>query len=187
MQDRGDGSGEHLGCGVGVDRYQLWPAAFVDGKFSVPDAVLEGLWREMERTGKHRSLFYNGLIDDVDGWIGWIKNPANYPVLVVDAVRKNIVAAGWLNNVGDGTALAHFCVFGLPRPEIGKVVLRYWSNVKILRVLVGFTPETNVGAVRFAEMIGFKRNGYIPRMCNMAYEGRCVGAIVTTYLTQEEA
>lgn len=187
MPDRRDGAGDHLGSGAGVERYQLWPAAFVDGAFSIPDVVLEGLWHEMERTGKTRDLFYNGLIRDAAGWLYWVKNPANYPVAVVDAVRNRISAVGWLNNAGDGAALAHFCVLGLPRPEMGRVVLRYWSNVKILRVLIGFTPESNVSAIKYAEKIGFKRSGYIPQMCNMAYEGRYEGAVVTTYLTQEEA
>ena len=169
------------------DRYVLWPAAFVDGVFSVPDETLASLWREIVATGKHRSLFYNGGVTDEVGWIDWIKSPANYPVLVVDSVAGNVVAVGWLNNTLDGAALVHFCVFGWPHPEIGRVVLRYWSSVGILKVLVGFTPETNIAAIKYAEKLGFKRSGYIPLMCNMAYEGRRVGAIVTTYITQQEA
>lgn len=167
------------------DRYALWPCAFVDGQFSVPDEVLVCLWREMEATGKHKGLFYNGGVTDEVGWIDWLKSPANYPVLVIDSRRNSIVAVGWLNNTLDGAALAHFCILGLPFPEIGKAVLGYWSSVGVLKVLVGFTPETNTMAIKYAEHIGFNRSGYIPQMCNMVYEGRRVGAVVTTYLTQE--
>jgi hypothetical protein len=187
VPDHGDRSGEHLGSGVGVERYQLWPGAFIDGVFSIPDEVLIGLWREMESTGKHRDLFYSGVVTTSADWVDWIKSPSNYPVFVVDTTRVKIVAIGWLNHVGDGCALAHFCILGMPRAEIGIVVLQYWSNVKVLEVLVGFTPETNRGAVRYAEKIGFKRTGYIPRMCNMVYDGRRVGAVITTYLMQKEA
>ena len=168
------------------DRYAIWPAAFVDGVFSVPDPVLISLWREIVAAGKHRHLFYNGLVTDEVGWIEWIKNPGNYPLLVVDSIRSRIVAVAWLNHAVDGVAAAHFCMIGLPRPKIGQVALRYWSSVKILHVLVGFTPETNTGAVKYAESIGFIQSGYIPKMCNMVYEGLRVGAIVTTYQMRKE-
>lgn len=168
------------------DRYVLWPAAFVGDQFSIPDEVLSSLWREMEEKGKNRNLFYNGNVTDVAGWVAWIKDSANYPILVVDISNHRIVCIAWLNNAVDGAALAHFCMLGLPRPEIGKAVLRYWSGIEILHVLVGFTPETNIGAVKYGEKLGFKRSGYIPKMCNMVYEGRRVGAIVTTYQTRKE-
>lgn len=168
------------------DRYALWPGAFIGGQFSIPDEVLASLWREMAATGKHRHLFYNGNVTDEAEWIAWIKDQANYPILAVDTSNHRIICIAWLNNAVDGAALAHFCMLGLPRPEIGKSVLRYWSKMGMLHVLVGFTPETNTGAVRYAEKIGFRRAGYIPAMCNMVYEGRRVGAIVTAYQTRQE-
>jgi hypothetical protein len=168
------------------DRYALWPAAFVDGAFSIPDEVLAGLWREMVATGRDKGLFYNGAVTDESGWIAWIKDPANYPVLVADTTRNRIVCVAWLNNAVDGAALVHFCMLGMPRPEIGKAVLRYWSRVSILHVLVGFTPDSNMAAVKYARSIGFVDAGYIPSMCNMIYKGRRVGAVVTTYLTKQK-
>ena len=167
------------------ERYQLWPAAFVEGQFSVPDECLVFLWREMERTGKQRDLFYNGGITTEEQWIAWIKAPENYPVLVVDSSSKKIVSIAWLNHAVDGAALVHFCMLGMPRPEIGKTVLRFWSGMGILSVIVGFTPETNTAAIKYAKRIGFVESGYIPSMCNMIYEGRRVGAVVTTYLTRQ--
>ena len=166
------------------ERYALWPAAFVDGVFSVPDELLSALWWEMVDKGKHRQLFYNGAIRDDAGWIGWVKDPDNYVVLVVDQRRVKVACVAWINHAVDGAALAHFCMLGLPRVEIGKTVLKYWSALPGIHVLVGFTPETNTGAVRYAKSIGFKESGLIPAMCNMVYEGRRVGAVVTAYLTR---
>ena len=168
------------------ERYVLWPGVFIGGAFSIPDEVLSSLWLEMVTTGKFRSLFYNGNVTDEAGWSAWIKSSANYPVLVVDTTNHRIVAVEWLNNAVDGAALAHFCILVFPRLEIGKAVLRYWSGISLLRVLIGFTPETNTGAVKYAEGIGFKRSGYIPEMCNMVYEGRRVGAVITTYQTRQK-
>ncbi len=168
------------------ERYQLWPCAFVDGVFSVPDEILRFLWRELEHTGKYRDLFYNGGVSTAEQWIAWIKDKDNYPVFAVDLVSMRIACIAWLNNAVDGAALIHFCMLGLPRPEIGETVLRYWSNIGVLSVIVGFTPETNMAAVKYAKRIGFTVSGYIPKMCNMVYEGRRVGAVVTTYLTHQK-
>jgi len=168
------------------EKYQLWPGAFVDGQFSITDAVLASLWREIVATGKHRHLFYSGTVTDESGWIAWVKDMSNYLLLVVDSTRHRVVCIAWLNNAVDGAALVHFCMLGLPRPEIGKSVLRYWSGLGLLHVLVGFTPETNTGAVKYAKRIGFIESGYIPLMCNMAYEGKRVGAVITTYRTGKQ-
>jgi hypothetical protein len=169
------------------ERYQLWPCAFVNGVFSVPDEILSFLWRELERTGKYRDLFYNGGVATEEQWIAWVKDAGNYPVLAVDLVSMKIAGIAWLNNAVDGAALIHFCMLGLPRPEIGETVLRYWSGMGALSVIVGFTPDTNMAAVKYAKRIGFTVSGYIPKMCNMIYEGRRVGAVVTTYLVKKEA
>jgi hypothetical protein len=168
------------------ERYQLWPAAFVGGQFSVPDEILRYLWRELVRTGKDTQLFYNGGVDDEGKWLSWIKATDNYPVLVIDTDVKKIVCIAWLNNAVDGAALAHFCMMGFPRPEIGETVLRYWSGTGALSVLVGFTPENYTAAIKYAKRIGFVESGYIPSMCNMVHEGRRVGAVVTTYLVNRE-
>lgn len=169
------------------EKYQLWPAAYVGGQFSVPDEILRFLWREMVRTGKDTALFYNGGVEDEGQWITWLKNPDNYPVLVIDTDTEKIVCIAWMNHAVDGAALVHFCMLGFPRPEIGETVLKYWSGMGALSVLVGFTPETYTAAIKYAKLIGFKESGYIPRMCNMVYEGRRVGAVITTYLVNREA
>jgi len=141
----------------------------------------------MVRTGKDESLFYNGGVRDEGEWLSWMKCPDNYPVLAIDTDSKKIVCIAWLNHAVDGAALVHFCMLGFPRPEIGKTVLRYWSATGALSVLVGFTPETFTAAIKYAKAIGFVESGHIPAMCNMVYEGRRVGAVVTTYLVKREA
>ena len=168
------------------DRYALWPGAFIDGLFSITDELLVSLWREMVTKGKVRRLFYNGNVTDEASWIAWIKSSGNYPLLVVDKFSQRVVCVTWINNVADGAALIHFCILGLPRPEIGKAVLRYWSDVDVLYVLVGFIPETNREAVKYAKRIGFKESGYVPSMCNMVYKGSRVGAVITTYQTRNK-
>ena len=169
-----------------TERYQLWPCAFVDGVFSVPDEILRFLWREMVRTGKDESLFYSGGVRDEGEWLSWVKSPDNYPVLAINTDSKKIVCIAWLNHAVDGAALVHFCMLGFPRPEVGKTILRYWSDIGALYVLVGFTPETFTAVIKYAKAIGFVESGYIPLMCNMAYKEERVGATITTYRTGKQ-
>ena len=189
VADHGNGDGDDLQCGGGVEgeRYKIWPLAKLpDGSYSVPDFVLLRIWDDIFADGRYKSLFYNGGVKTPFDWMAWIKSPANFPVLVVDTMQRKVVCIAWINNAVDGAAMAHFCMLGLPRVEIGKAVLQYWSGVDGLKVLVGFTPESNTGAVKYAKKIGFVESGYIPMMCNMVHEGRRVGAVVTTYLTHQE-
>lgn len=168
-------------------RYFLWPMAQVDGEWSIPDAVWAMVWKRMVESGRVQATFYNGYIRTFDDWLSWVKSPSNIVVLVADSTSKNISVVAWLNNVSEGAAQAHFCFLnGLPRPEIGKMVLSYWSVFPGLHVIIGLTPESHPEAVRYAGMIGFEIQGTIPSFCNLAYEGRRVGAVVSSYPTQRE-
>lgn len=169
------------------NRYYLWPMALVDGEWSIPDQVWAHVWGIMVKTGRAERLFYNGYIRTYDDWILWVKDRSNLVVLAVDSKSKKFACVAWLNNIAEGAAQAHFCfIESMPRPDIGKSVLAYWSGFPGLYVITGLTPESHPEAVRYAEMIGFAIQGTIPSFCNLAYEGRRVGAVVSSYPIQRE-
>jgi hypothetical protein len=163
------------------DRYVLWPIFMADTGWSVPDELLVKLWQQMVDEGRAASLFYDGRIKDEADWIAWLKDPRNYPVIVMDAREKKISCISWLNNMEMGAAQIHFCMYGHPHPGIGIKSLEYFSRFPGLRVIVGVTPEEYTTAIRYAKRIGFKEVGRIPNMLHMEYENRRMGAVVTYY------
>lgn len=170
-----------------MKKYVIWPVVQMDGgEWSVPDVVLEGVFKQMAEEGRFGTLFYTGYVKGLPDWMNWCHNPANLMQVVVDAGDKKIAAVTWLNNVKDGTAEAHFCMLGPPHPELGETVLAYWAALPNIAVIVGCTPENYTTAIKYAKRIGFKEAGMIPQALNMAYEGRRVGAVMTYYLTEKE-
>lgn len=169
------------------ERYFLWPMAQVDGEWSAPDEVWAQVWGIMVKTGRAERLFYNGYIRTYDDWLAWVKDRSNLVVLVVDSRSKKFACVAWLNNISEGAAQVHFCFLeSLPRPEIGKLVLSYWSGLPGIHVIIGLTPESHPTAVKYAEKMGFTIQGIIPSFCNLAYEGRRVGAVVSSYPIHQE-
>lgn len=181
MPDHGDRSGEHLGSGVGVDRFAIWPIAKIDGGWSAPDELLEKLWHKMVEEGRAAKLFYSGFVRNEYDWIDFLKDPLNIPVIVMDAREKKIASIAWLNNVKDGSAQVHFCMYGPPNPGVGIKAISYYSTFPGLHVIVGVTPEHYTTAIRYAKRIGFKEAGRVPNMLHMAYEGKRSGAVITYY------
>ncbi len=163
------------------ERYALWPIFRTDDGWTVPDALLVKLWEQMVREGRAAKLFYSGTVANEFEWIDWLKDPSNFPVIVMDSREKKIAAIAWLNNKNSGTAQIHFCMFGPPHPGVGEKVLRYFSSFPELHVIVGVTPEEYTTAIRYAKRIGFKAAGRIPNMLYMAYENRRMGAVITYY------
>lgn len=170
-----------------MSRFQIWPLAKMeDGKWSVPEGLLENIWIQMCREGRASRLFYTGHIRELADWLDWCYTPANLMQFVIDSRTKKFAAVTWLNNVRDGVAEAHFCMLGPPHPELGEAVLSYWSALPGVVTIVGCTPEHYTTAIKYAKRIGFKECGIIPNALRMAYENRRAGAVMTHYQTGKE-
>jgi len=167
-------------------KYAIWPMACIDGQWSIPDDILLGIWKQMVNSGKATKVFYNGTVRNADEWMAWTKSIGNYFVLVVNASEKKIAAVGWINAAHNGYGLAHFCVLGMPRPEMGSLAINYWKSLGYFNVLIGITPETYSGVLRFIEKIGFVRGCTIPYLCELVYEGKIVGGVIS-YFDMKEA
>lgn len=162
-------------------RYKIWPYAKdpETGEWSIPDTVMLGVWHEMVKDGRNKTVFYSGGMASPQEWMQWVQSEFNYPLLVIDTREKKIVFVAWFNSVVDRICFAHFCGIGKGtyRPEIVDLVMEYWSaftapdGSTYFRCILGMIPETNEKAIKLAERGGFVFIGTIPGICLLAHEG----------------
>jgi len=161
--------------------YQLWPIITQDGMCSVPDVVLHGVWKQMVAEGRApEHVFYGGWVNSPERFAEFVKLPGVLPVFVIDDEAKKIVFFAWLDGVQDGYASGHFCALGPIRRGAFAAVIDYWRSWGSIRVLIGITPETNEFALRLIRKMGFTSlGGVVPQFCNLATQGRIVGAVIS--------
>ena len=176
-----------------LGRFQVWPLVELDdGEKSIPDWWLSYVWEQMHEEGRDVQVFYTGGVKTTDDWLGFINNPHNFPVFVMDAKTKKPVMAAWLNNVGQGVAEGHFCALGKYRPGSGEMVINYWRSFtgddgnSFLRVIYGVTPEPYTTVFKLLHILGFEQLGTIPGLCFLAYEKKRVGGVISYLLLEEE-
>jgi hypothetical protein len=168
-------------------QYEVVPLFERAGGWSIPDAVLVAIWRDIVAENKVEPLFYAGGIDSPADFLRFIKSPALIVCVVVDRIRRHPVALGWLTNASGGSAFVHYCVLGPPRRAIGKALLNYWCQFRgpdgkpLFHVLLGITPETHTMALRVIRIMGFTSIGTIPDYCECAFEGGRRGAVISYY------
>lgn len=178
------------------DRYKLWVyAKNDDGTWSIPDAVMLGIWKQMVEEGRAKIVFYPGGIENEYDWMAWVKSPTNHPVIVVDTQEKKLVFVAWINSIAERICFAHFCGLGerTYHPEVGKLVMKYWSSFlhavdgePLFRAIFGLIPATNKKAVKLAEGVGFHFLGEIPGICNLVYKNMRVGGMFGYFIPQKE-
>ena len=167
--------------------YTIIPIINMADKCTVTDEFLLAIWQRMIDEGKARWVFYDGSITTGDEWLLFIKSPLNYTLTVMDdngAIRM----IAWLNCYENKSARVHYCNLGKYNRGVGKAVREYWSNLRdqdgnrLLKTLVGITPETNNLAVKMVKLLGFTVIGTIPHFCRMKYDGdRLVGGVISYY------
>ena len=166
-------------------RYQLWPfVRYEDDKYSIPDAMLAEIYRDLVESGRAGIVFYMGGIVTHKDFIDYLKDPKNHFVFVVDTETRKFVFMAWLNNIQGHTAYCHFSGLGdAPyRPETGRLVVDYWGSTGVPAVLVGVIPETNRAAIKLGMNLGFERAGTIPMLCGLNQEKTRVGGVILYYL-----
>jgi hypothetical protein len=168
--------------------YQVWPyAQLSDGEWSIPEDILAYTWSELYEHGKVEKVFWAGGVRSFSEFVKFLRLPENHPLFLVEETGGLPVAICWLNGVEGNHALAHFCVLGPFEVSMGHKVLEYWGSFKngngrkVVEVLLGFIPETNIPAIKTVQKIGFKVLGTIPKLCDLPFEHRQVGGTVVYY------
>ena len=169
-----------------MSNLQIYPYVHTGEGWSIADSVMAGIWFQLEQEGKVEHLFYDGAVKDVTDWLAHIKQPRVFPIVVADVEKHIPVHVCWLTDVADGIAWAHHAALGKYHRGVWETVIDYWSKFE-LRLLLGMTPETNERAVKFLRKIcKFQVVGVIPGLCNMAYENRRVGGVISYYQFAKE-
>lgn len=164
---------------------QCWPLVKWEGKWSIPYPVLQKVWEDMVESGAEKETFYDGWVKTFDDFVFYLQTPTNLVILVVDMDNKKIVAFGVLNNINNSVGYAHFSFTNGFIKGAGELVIKYWGDIlddkgdKIIRVLIGITPESYEKVHHIIQTWGFKIIGTIPNACPMYYKGRREGAVIS--------
>lgn len=169
-----------------LNNISVVPYVEINGQRTIPDDVVRKVFWKLKDDGTLKVVFYEGLVKSEDDLLKLLKNPHNYPCFVF--VNDDLRGLAWFNDLHDGYATAHFCVFkeswGRESLEMGKKVLDYWwsfpkGDGPLLDLLLGVTPSKYSHALRFVSQLGFKAIGEVPRILHDAYENKRVNAVLS--------
>ena len=136
---------------ITTDKYQLWPFVLLEnGTWSIPDKLLQQIWESITRREKNEIVFYDVPVKTFEEWGKFLKTPANHCTFVVDAERKEFCFMAWLNNIHGHVADGHFIGITPYKPAMGKLVLKYWSQMGLPLLIIGIMPAWNSIAIRMA-------------------------------------
>ena len=144
---------------------------FMFHKDRVPDLVLYEVWDRIVDSGTERVTFSGGEAADHHSFRDLVRKDCNE--MFLGFYEGVPMAVGWLNDVRDHSAKAHFTIFregwGRKRDELspGVKLARYFAasllRNGVLDVLIGYVPVRNRLAVHFMEKVGAQRVGVLPK------------------------
>lgn len=164
--------------------YQLWPfVKMPDGSHSIPDRMLYPVYDSIKTDGKLEMVFYDEPAISFDKFLGYMKDPYNHVVFVIDKKNNRFVFIAWINGLERTFAYSHFTSIGEKTYStiIGKMVLEYWTEVQPDMQILGITPETYTAANKVAAKIGYKAIGTIPGLCYIEKKKKIVGGVISYY------
>lgn len=145
--------------------------------------------QQFEEDGNFKRVWYEGPVDGPAMFLAAMKMPENQPVFIYRGQEP--IGVAWLNGFSGTHATAHFCLMkkanGIEKLRAGKMALDYWMSWEVdgrsvLDVLIAAIPDWNAEAAKFAEGLGFKRVGIVPKMLHNKHTNEVAGAIVLYYL-----
>lgn len=177
-----------------LGRFLTWPYLNGPQGWTLSDATLTAVWRVMAVEGRAQKTFYDGGVVNETEFIRFMQAPGIFPVFLIDQAKKVVTMVAWLSNIEDRSAKGHFCVLGPYHRGMADRIVKYWADLKhpdggpLFLTLVGVTPETYTAAIKMLRQAGFTTlPGVLPNLCNLRYEGRRVGAVISYYCPGSEA
>jgi hypothetical protein len=161
-----------------------WPYVKTEEGWTIPIQVMLAVWQRMVELDRVKATFYGGQIKTDEDFITLMQSDSIVPILVVESEKPKLRALAWLSNIKNGAAYAHFCYLDRYQQAIGDLVIGEWSKLDSLKVIIGITPESYYLALKIIERWGFQLVGKIPEICNLHYENRREGGMISYYLTE---
>ena len=163
----------------------LWPLVRYEDKWSVPDVLLLNIWEGLIDNKRHEMLFYDGTVKTGWEWLQYTKSPHQFVTFVVNEKEREFIGMGWLSNIQQGTAEAHFCFFKKYISGAGEMVIGFWNERMSLNLIYGYTPESYTTVLKLLKKWGFKQLGIMPNYCNMVYKNTREGAMISYRLMED--
>lgn len=166
---------------------EIIPYTSVDGIRTFKDSFIKGLYNKIIEHG-HGHIFDNSRIDSANDFLYVMKTNSSLFIL---HLNKEPAAIAWLNRVETKTARCHWCtvkdISTRDAIRLGKYFLRYIMSIKanneyLLNVITGYTPISNIKAIRFAKLIGMTIVGRIPYLSWNEKKGKSETCVISYYV-----
>lgn len=140
-----------------------------DGILSFPDSFIRGLYLQMVKDKTHKTVFFDGCVQDEHQFLQMMKFGHNS--LFVVKVDDHISGIVWLNNFEARFAWFHFCFFsnvwGEDTTKIGKYCVLELLHMEngdgyLFDMLCGLVPESNAKAINWCHKMNFEILGRLP-------------------------
>jgi hypothetical protein len=163
---------------------EIIPYTEINGTRTLSDDEMRNIFNLMESDGNLNKVFFHGFPSNAYQFMLCAKNPFN-KIIIAKEEEKPIILS-WITDVIGKKGTIHFCSFNgiyagkkIEAARIGlKRLLRYYL------VLVSLIPEIYTDAIRFAEMVGFKKVGIIPNFSYFPKEEKHTNSWMG-YITKE--
>lgn len=155
---------------------QLLPYVEVNGSWTIPDNLMQGLYLKLEAQGIAKNVFTDGSIRSGYEFLEKMKNGNNLPVAAID--DNQVIGFGWLNTIAERRAFCHHFFYkeawGKKTLSTAKEFINYWFDMKngetyLFDYLIGMTPPENKIGIQFAKRLGFNIVGYVPTFGIISY------------------
>lgn len=160
---------------------------------SLDDDALEYLWAMLVAEGTDKVLFYDGGVEDFEGFTAFVDED-DREFFAVHAGGAP-AAIFWLDGRTTRAARIHFACMRRAYGRAARIIGNYVTDWLLSRrgpdgrhaldVLVGVTPETHRLALKFVQDIGFTLVGTVPHALPLA-DGSGTGAVIS-HLSRKEA
>lgn len=157
------------------------------GAWSLPDEVVESLFKRMVDEGKAHLVFPARDIVHPRQFLTAMQDGINQLFMVADVSSKNLCGFMWLNGFEGRGAKLYFCGFNgftyqtlvkAARDATDEILNDKDDDGYFIDILFGFIPVTNQAARKFALKAGFKHTDNVPHLGTSPTTGKSEAAAI---------
>ena len=143
---------------------KILPYTKYDGIPTLRDSDIAGFYEKMVRDKTADIVFYDGMIKDWQDFLSFVTSPKVLFFVAHDGAES--VGCGWLTDIKHKSAQAHFCMFSeiwdKNSVEVGRAIINAVYSFTTIELLIGYVPEINPVALKFAKKCGAVELGKMP-------------------------
>ena len=160
------------------------PYVEVDGIRTFKDSFIASLYNRIVKEGNGH-IFNDGQIQTDLAFLHAMKYNSQLYLVYFD---NDLIGMCWLNRIERHNARVHWCGFNTGSPR--KLVLagrKFLKDIsKYYDVIIGYTPKSNLEAVRYSMMCGMKYAAEVPKLCWNYKTGKSETGIISYYVRENQ-